>query len=191
MTRALVMLPLALALSALAGCVDAPAVQSASTTDVAATAAATVDLAIPLAFEGLTPMYAEACAWSMVAGRCAATPGDFSKIRYEPELNGTATSLTATITWAASTPTTQQMTIFAGYRDGDTYRGLGGKRGPSPLTLELADLDLPEGATLFIGLAGPAVGQGSPAGGASASASPQSQPWKLEGEAVLKAAAEP
>lgn len=188
--RALVPIAILLFSILAAGCVGnpGPAAKSAALASSAARVAGP-NATFALAFDGLTPAYAEACAWAVLVGQCAGVPapgGDFTKVRYEPQPNGTPKALHAVITWTAVSPATQQMTIFAGAHSGNDYKGFGGKMGPSPLKLDVEDLDVGSGDRLFIGLAGPAVGTGTPIGGASADGNAQPQPWKMTGDIILK-----
>lgn len=166
------------------GDTSAPAAASNAPVGNATTSALRV---VPIAFDGVTPAYAEPCAFAIVGGTCGDLPptADFSKVRVEPKLNGTPKSLRVTITWTAASPAESQMTIFAGSHSGNQYGSGWGATGPSPLSLNVPDLALKPGYQLYVGLAGPWAGEYTPAGGASASANPMDQPWKLAGEVTL------
>jgi hypothetical protein len=199
------LLPVALLSLALAGCVTPPAhVETASAGNAtAASAPAPAQAAAPASsaegaspatprvqsftFDGLTPAYEETCAFVVLVGQCADVPptADFSKVRAEPKLNGTPKQVHLTITWTAASPAEQTMTAFVGTRIGDDYSTGFGKVGSSPLTLDVPDLQAKSNAQLYIGLIGPWEGEYPGPAGASASANPMDQPWKLNATVTL------
>lgn len=183
----------------LAGCVGSPAepveaagVDAANATVPSARADATLGaenasiapVAAPFAFDGKVPMYAEACFFVVQAGDCVSVlpTSDFAGARYETTPEGALVAATATATWTAAAPTSQEMVLFAFSSDGESWQAHGWVVGPPGVALELEELDafVPGGA-LYVGLSVPSEGVGVDAVAAWGSASAAEQPFHLEG----------
>lgn len=203
-------LALLLALALLnAGClgtdepIDAAAAEEAATTEAPPSAAPAESASepaaeegpaveearvVPLSFDGSLPTFVEGCAFAVVYGVCAGTPGDFQN-RFPLDPLGEVGSLSLTLTWDASSAATDELAIAVYSYSDSTWTEHAWAMGTSPLTLSTTEgLTLREGIEHRIGVFVP--GQGAwvvAAGGGVAVATDQT--FHIEGQLTLPPAA--